>query len=181
MTIPSREGVVGQFKSDPELTISESGRKRLFAWVEIQYTMPGEDGKYPSPERSQLIMFNASAERAAETYRSGDNFIALGRVETDEYNGQTRERFVASAIGPNGNLSKFVMQRGREQRREQARDTAAREGVGPEEVDRDPRQTETAGAAAAVLAQREQELTPDPEPATTKTSGKVLAGAGLPR
>jgi len=136
---------VGFFMSDPELTTSENGRNRLFAWVGLQDPTPNEDGSFPPPVRSQLVMFNASATRAAETFRNGDNFVATGRVDASEHNGEQRERFIASSIGPDNNLSTIHVQRGRTEQR-----TPERSGPDRDAQEADP--------AAAALARREQEL-----------------------
>lgn len=165
MAIPTRPGVVGFFMSDPELTESDSGRKRLFAWAGFQDPTPNEDGTYPEPVRRPLIMFNASAERAAATFRNGDNFLATGRLDVAEHNGEQRERFIASSIGPDNNLSTIHIQRGRTEQRTAEQATPERDA---EEID----------PAAAALAQREQalalETTSGPEPSSTAT---VRAGA----
>lgn len=149
MAIPTRPGVVGFFMSDPELTTSENGRNRLFAWVGLQDPNPNEDGTFRPPVRSQLVMFNASATRAAETFRNGDNFVATGRVDASEHNGEQRERFIASSIGPDNNLSTIHLQRGHTEQRTQEQNAP----------DRDAQE---ADPAAAALAQREQALDPSP-------------------
>lgn len=165
MAIPTRPGVVGFFMSDPELTTSEDGHKRLFAWAGFQDPTRNEDGTYPEPVRRPLIMFNASAERAAQTFSNGDNFVATGRVDTSEYNGEQRERFIASSIGPDNNLSTIHIQRGRTEQRAAEQEATERDA---EEID----------PAVAALAQREQalatETTSGPEPSSTAT---VRAGA----
>lgn len=145
MAIPTRPGVVGYFMSNPELTTSENGRKRLFAWVGLQDPNPNEDGTFPPAVRTQMVMFNASATRATETFRNGDNFVATGRVDASEHNGEQRERFIASSIGPDNNLSTIHLQRGRTEQRTQ-------EHGAPE------RDAQEADPAAAALARREQEL-----------------------
>lgn len=162
MPIPTRTGVVGFFMSDPELTESDEGRKRLFAWAGFEDPTPNEDGTYPDPVRRPLVMFNASAERAAATFRSGDNFIAAGRVDVSTHNGEERERFIASSIGPDNNLSTIHLQRGRTEQR-----TA--EQAAPE------RDADQVDPAAAALAQREQALGPE----TAAGSGHATAAAAI--
>ena len=157
MALPTRPGVVGFFMSDPELTTTENGRKRLFAWVGLQDPTPNEDGTFPPAVRSQLVMFNASAERAAETFRNGDNFVATGRVDVSEHNGEQRERFVASSIGPDNNLSTIRLQRGRSQQHTQEHDASERDA-------------QEADPAAAALARREQELDNAPAGAAAAAS-----------
>lgn len=149
MPIPTRPGVVGFFMSDPELTTSDTGRKRLFAWIGVQDPTPNEDGSYRPPVNTQLVMFNTSAVRAAELFRNGDRFIATGRVDASEYNGERRERFIASTIGPDNNVSTIQLQRGRAPQHAPEHDDRAR---GTVEVD----------PAAAALARREQELAAAP-------------------
>lgn len=159
MSIPTRPGVVGFFMSDPELTISETGRQRLFARVGLQDPTPNEDGTFPPPVRTQLVLFNASAVRAAETFRNGDNFIATGRVDTAEYNGEQRERFIASTIGPDNNLSTIHLQRGHAPHRAQEHNTPERD-------------VEEADPAAAALARRAQDLEAAPATPTAPVTAE---------
>ncbi len=125
MAIPTRQGVVGFFMSDPQLNSESEGRPRMFAWVGLEDPTPNQDGTYPPPTRTQLVMFNTSATRAAETFRNGDNFVATGRADISEYHGQQHERFIASSIGPDNNLATIHLQRGRTE--QHTRDAAAPE------------------------------------------------------
>lgn len=162
MAIPTRPGVAGFFMSDPELT-DDNGRARLFAWVGIQNPQRNEDGTYPDPTRVPLVMFNASAERAAGQFKSGDNFIATGRADVSEYNGQQRERFIASSIGPDNNLSTIRIDRGRSEHRTAAREEPARD-------------TPEADPAAVAIAQRAQALGADAGTASAQVPAANTVG-----
>ena len=93
-------------------------------------------------------MFDKAAQRAAEKFQKGDNFIAEGRSNTHEYQGEQREQFIASRIGHDNNRTTYTVDRSRQER-------AGADREAPERTagERDP--------AAVALAQREQALQPE--------------------
>jgi hypothetical protein len=159
MPIPTRPSITGFFKSDPQLTESEDGTKRLHAFIGIEQSERNEDGSFIDlePYSTHLVMFGKSAERAAEKFASGDLFIAVGRTNTREVNGAQEEQFIASRIGHDNNRATYTVQRG-----------ATRAAAGRDESQR----TQDRDPAEAALAQREGALDPGPEAVVPTAAGR---------
>lgn len=185
MAIPTKESLSGFIKSTPRLTYTQNGTARMFAWVGTPQSERDEQGAFheSEPVESPLIMFGASAERAARQFQKGDNFIAEGKTRpwTHEVNGQEVEedQFVASRIGHDNNITDYTVER-RAPERSQAIDPAMREAAQvdtPESqavgggapthapTGQDGASTEAPGVQAAVaevLAQREAQVVSAP-------------------
>lgn len=173
MPMPTKPGVSGFIASDPTLTFTRYGDARFYARVGLhQDAERDEEGNFHEvePYFTDLTMFGASAERAHETYQKGDNFIAQGQVRTYTQNvdGEQveREQFRASTIGPNGNITRFSIDRTPRERETPAVDATARESAGQETpaVDAETTEKEPADPVADVLAQRESQVAPEPAP-----------------
>ena len=160
MAIKTSQAINGFISADPRLTFSESGQARFYARVGIEEFQRNEDGSFTQLESefTNLVMFDKAAERAAEKFQKGDNFIAEGRSNTHEYQGEQREQFIASRIGHDNNRTTYTVDRSRQERTGADREAPER----------------TAGArdpAAVALAQREQALQPE----TAAASGTAPA------
>ncbi|MFZ2481494.1 MAG: single-stranded DNA-binding protein, partial [Propioniciclava sp.] len=105
MAIPTREALSGFIATDPQLTETTGGGHRFYARVGIEQFQRNEDGSFTQLESefTNLVMFDKAAQRAAEKFQKGDNFIAEGRSNTHEYQGEQREQFIASRIGHDNN------------------------------------------------------------------------------
>ena len=160
MAIPTREALSGFIATDPQLTETTGGGHRFYARVGIEQFQRNEDGSFTQLESefTNLVMFDRAAERAAEKFQKGDNFIAEGRSNVHEYQGEQREQFIASRIGHDNNRTTYTVDRSRQERSSTDREAPERT-VG----ERDP--------AAVALAQREQALQPE----TAAPSGAVPA------
>lgn len=199
MAIPTKESLSGFIKSTPRLTRTSNGNARFFAWTGIPQSEYDGQGNYTElePAEAPLVMFGASAERAHEQFRKGDNFIAEGKTGTwnREVNGQQVEeaQFVASRIGHDNNITNYTVER-RTPERQTERDAAQTDAIQAEAAQAAPAEPgpagglvadPTPGGAAAgvaagsagvqaqvaeVLAQREAQVTA--EPATTPTSAQ---------
>lgn len=158
MAIPTKESLSGFIKSTPRLTRTSNGNARFFAWTGIPQSEYDGAGNYTElePAEAPLVMFGASAERAHEQFRKGDNFIAEGKTGTwnREVDGQQVEeaQFVASRIGHDNNITNYTVER-RAPERQAERDTAARDAA-----QADATQAEAAGGAATRAAQPEAPL-----------------------
>lgn len=150
MAIPTREALSGFIATDPQLTETTGGGHRFYARVGIEQFQRNEDGSFTQLESefTNLVMFDKAAQRAAEKFQKGDNFIAEGRSNTHEYQGEQREQFIASRIGHDNNRTTYTVDRSRQER-------AGADREAPERTagERDP--------AAVALAQREQALQPE--------------------
>jgi len=160
MAIPTREALSGFIATDPQLTETASGGHRLYARVGIEQFERDEDGSFRQLESefTNLVMFDKAAERAAEKFQKGDRFVAEGRSNVREYQGEQREQFIASRIGHDNNLTTYTVDRSRQERTGTEREAPQREAG-----ERDP--------AAVALAQRERALQPE----TAAASGVVQA------
>lgn len=135
MDIPTKPGLSGFIKSTPRLTRTNNGNARFFAWTGVPQSEYLGDGTYRElePVDVPLVMFGASAERAHQQFRKGDNFIAEGKPDTwtRQVDGQQIEeqQFVASRIGHDNNITTYNVER-RASEQQVERDTAARDAVG---------------------------------------------------
>lgn len=105
MAIHTQESVSGFIASDPQLTYTERGDARLYAKIGQEHYRKEPDGSFTQIDTTfhNLVMFHRSAERAAEQFAKGDNFVAEGYARPIEYekDGQDvqDEEFVARKIG----------------------------------------------------------------------------------
>lgn len=159
MAIPTRESLSGFIASDPQLTQTAGGGQRLYARVGIEQFERNEDGSFTQLDSqfTNLVMFDKAAERAAEKFQKGDHFIAEGRSNVREYQGEQREQFIASRIGHDNNRTTYEVDRRRPERTGTDREAPNRQAG-----ERDP--------AAVALAHREQALAPESPAATSSES-----------
>ena len=150
MAIQTQQSFSGFVASDPQLTRTENGDARLYMKVGKEHYRQEQDGSFTQLETTfhHLVMFGRSANHAHDRFRKGDNFIAEGRSNTHEYQGEQREQFIASRIGHDNNRTTYTVDRSR-----QERTGADREAPERTAGERDP--------AAVALAQREQALQPE--------------------
>ena len=143
MPIPTKTSISGFVRFDPELTYTKDGAPRLYMPVGVKQSVQDAEGQWHDvePYRTGLVMFGASAERAHEQFKAGDNFISEGWVRdyVSPTDGQQREEFRASRIGHDNNLTTYTVDRTPSER-----DTAARHA--PE---RDATQQDTPAAETA--------------------------------
>jgi len=165
MPIPTKDSISGFVRFDPELTYTKDGVARLYMPVGIKQSVQDKDDQWHeiAPYRTGLVMFGESAERAHQQFKAGDNFISEGWVRLYEGDdGQKREEFRASRIGHDNNLTTYSVERRSAERDTEARDTREREAAqhdAPEAPSDDP--------VAEVLAQRQEQVAPEPVGAGT--------------
>lgn len=117
MSIHTQESVSGFITSNPQLTVTSNGNPRLYLRFGQEHFRREEDGTFTQLESSyhHLVMFGRSAERAAERFAKGDNFIAEGyqRPVSYERDGQNveSEEFVAKRIGHDAARTKYEVDR----------------------------------------------------------------------
>ena len=105
MAIRTHESLSGFIASDPQLTHTTKGVPRLYVRVGQEHYRKEPDGSFTQVETTfhNLVMFHRSAERAAEQFVKGDNFVAEGYARPIEYekDGQNvqDDEFVARKIG----------------------------------------------------------------------------------
>lgn len=147
MAIPTREALSGFIATDPQLTETSNGGHRFYARVGVEQFERNEDGSFTQRESefTNLVMFDKAAVRAHEKFQKGDNFIAEGRTNAQEYQGEQREQFIASRIGHDNNRTTYTVDRSRPERSGTDREAPTRAAG-----ERDP--------AAVALAQRQEDL-----------------------
>jgi single-stranded DNA-binding protein len=150
MTIRTKESLSGFIASDPQLTFTSSGDARLYARVGQDHFQREEDGAFTKlePTFADLVMFGKSAERAHAQFHKGDAFIGEGETRnyTQSQDGQEveREQFIASRIGHDNNTTRYTVDR--------------------------PARTSDKDAVTAALAERAEQLDPEPAPAASSPS-----------
>lgn len=119
MSIPTQMSLHGFIATTPQLTFSSSGVARFYARIGVEHRRKEADGSYTQldPTYHNLVLFHASAERAYDRFRVGDQFVASGY--TNEYeserNGEVevREEFVARRIGHDATRVRYNVDRRR--------------------------------------------------------------------
>jgi single-strand DNA-binding protein len=117
MTIPTQMSLHGFIATQPELTFGDTGTARFYARIGLEHFRKETDGSFTKlePTFHDLVMFNATAERAYARFRTGDQFLATGYVHEYEYenNGkvETREEFVARRIGHDTARTRYDVER----------------------------------------------------------------------
>jgi len=111
------QSVSGFIASDPQLTHGPEGVARFYARIGIEHYRHEDDGTFTQLEPSfhNLVMFRASAERAADMFAKGDRFVAAGYVREYAYerDGQhaSGDEFVATTIGHDTARSRYTVDR----------------------------------------------------------------------
>lgn len=119
MAIHTQESLSGFIASDPQLSYTAKGDPRLYARIGQEHYRREPDGSFTQTETTyhHLVMFNRSAERAAERFAKGDNFIAEGYTRPISYekDGQNveGEEFVAKRIGHDAARTRYEVDRTR--------------------------------------------------------------------
>lgn len=138
MEIPTRPGVKGFIKSTPRLTRTDSGKARFFAYAGVpdaDYDAQQQTYIEKEPQELQLVMFGASAERAFNNFRKGDDFLAHGKFHswTPQDGGEEQMQFTASDIGHNNNITNYTVERKSAERQIEA-EGVARDSAGVEQA-----------------------------------------------
>ena len=150
MSIHTQESVSGFITSDPQLTVTSNGNPRLYLRFGQEHFRREENGTFTQLESSyhHLVMFGRSAERAAERFSKGDNFIAEGyqRPVSYERGGQNveSEEFIAKRIGHDAARTRYEVDRS-------PRQPAHRTSVNPERGQAFAPQRTSAAADAPAL------------------------------
>ncbi|WP_152363191.1 single-stranded DNA-binding protein [Microlunatus speluncae] len=136
MPIHTQQSISGFIATEPRLTYTASGVARFYARFGQEHYRREADDSFTKlePTFSNLVMYNASAERAYDRFTKGDSFVAEGKINTYDYerDGQqiAGEEFVARKIGHDTARTRY-------------------------DVDRTPRQVTEHDAAARTAADRE--------------------------
>lgn len=163
MPIPTKSSISGFLRADPDLSFTKDGVARLFVPVGIKQSVQDAEGHWHDvePYKTAMVMYGPSAERAHAQFKSGDNFIAEGFVRPyTNKDGQEREEFRASRLGHDNNLTTYTVER-------RSHDREAQDRPAPgHRVEQDAPAAEPDGPSpdpvADVLAQREQQIAPEP-------------------
>ncbi|MBD8020224.1 MULTISPECIES: hypothetical protein [Brevibacterium] len=151
MPVPTGPGISGFIKSRPQLSMTVNNDPRFSAWVGIPQTQIDENGVLQElePLETRMVMFGASAQRAHEKFRRGDDIVAFGanKEYTATRDGQqvTEEYFLASHIGHDNNVTTYTVHRGGPERYAAERDGMQREAVRQDAVAREKAQQQAAG------------------------------------
>ncbi|AZT93850.1 MULTISPECIES: single-stranded DNA-binding protein [Micrococcales] len=187
MPVPTGPGISGFIKSRPQLSMTVNNDPRFSAWVGIPQTQIDENGVLQElePLETRMVMFGASAQRAHEKFRKGDDIVAFGanKEYTATRDGQqvTEEYFLASHIGHDNNVTTYTVHRGPDRypaerdgmQREAARqDAAAREkaqqqATGQQSVGQQAPAQQQLGQQAPAQAAPAQQAQAQQQPAQT--------------
>jgi single-stranded DNA-binding protein len=105
MTIPTQMSLQGFIATAPQLTFTGNGTARFYARIGVEHFRKETDASYAKLESTfhDMVMFNATAERAYARFRVGDSFVASGYIHEYELEKQGqiegREEFVARRVG----------------------------------------------------------------------------------
>ncbi|SMX62769.1 single-stranded DNA-binding protein [Brevibacterium linens] len=161
MPVPTGPGISGFIKSRPQLSMTVNNDARFSAWVGIPQTQVDENGVLQElePLETRMVMFGASAQRAHEKFRRGDDIVAFGanKEYTSTRDGQqvTEEYFLASHIGHDNNVTTYTVHRGPE-RYPAERDGMQREAARQDAVAREKAQQQPVGQQAPAQQQPTQ-------------------------
>ncbi|MFV0257484.1 MAG: single-stranded DNA-binding protein [Acidimicrobiales bacterium] len=176
MAIRTQESLSGFIAGDPELSFTSKGDARFYVRGGQNHYRTEDDGSFTKTDTTyfNLVAFRATAERAYERFRKGDNFIAEGYVRTYEHEveGQVREveEFVARRIGHDLAMTRYEVDR-TPQRSGPGQDRAVeREGL-------DQAAAETPERRGGETAQRRDQLADINPPDTRRRGPSARASA----
>lgn len=183
MPIPTKPGISGFIRFDPELTYTKDNVARFYAPVGIKQSVQDAEGQWHEvePYRTSLVMFGPSAERAYEQFKAGDDFIAEGRertyTQTVDGKEVERDQFRASRIGHDNNLTTYAVDRTSAGRSNPGREATSRETTRDEPAaDAEPA---PADPVAEVLAQRAEQIAPEPVAAGAPAADSAARAAAV--
>lgn len=119
MSIPTQMSLNGFIATVPDLTFTPTGKARFYARVGCEHYRKEVDGNFTKldPSFHDLVLFEASAERAYARFRKGDSFVASGYIHEYELDkdGTTivREEFIARRIGHDTTRTSYEVHRRR--------------------------------------------------------------------
>ncbi|MCC9053505.1 single-stranded DNA-binding protein [Microbacterium sp. F2E] len=131
MAIQTKESVSGFIATDPQHSVTETGKTRFYARLGQQRFRREDDGSFTElePTYDNLAAYGPTAERALARLRKGDSFVAEGYVRkyTTQRDGQDVERqeFVATKIGHDLARTSYEVDRTRRSGRTPERDVPA--------------------------------------------------------
>lgn len=105
MAIPVQQSLAGFIASAADVSFTDAGIAQVRFRVGVEHWHREQDGTFTKLENSfhDLLIFGRTAERAADRFRKGDQFVAHGHVQTRyaEPPAQPTERevYVARKIG----------------------------------------------------------------------------------
>ena len=117
MSIPTQMSLTGFIATVPDLTFTRTGKARFHARVGCEHYRKEVDGSFTKldPTFHDLVLFEATAERAYARFRKGDSFVASGYIhEYEVANDDTtvvREEFIARRIGHDTARTSYDIQR----------------------------------------------------------------------
>lgn len=139
MAIRTQESLSGFIASDPQLTHTRKGTPRFWARIGQEHYRKESDGSFTQIDTTyhNLVMFNRSAERAAEQFAKGDSFIAEGYTRPVEYEKDRQtvqdDEFVARKMGHDVARTRYEINRTRTAGTEAVAEGASREWRHPEQ------------------------------------------------
>ncbi|MFE5291364.1 single-stranded DNA-binding protein [Isoptericola sp. NPDC056618] len=105
MTIAAQQSLAGFIASDPDVSFTDTGVTRVHYRVGVEHWRREQDGTFTRLDNSfhDMLIFGKTAERAADQFRKGDQFVAHGYVDVryaePPAQPAEREQFVARRIG----------------------------------------------------------------------------------
>ncbi|GAB3099587.1 single-stranded DNA-binding protein [Isoptericola nanjingensis] len=105
MTIPTHESLAGFIVNDADISFTDDGTTRAHFRVGVEHWHREDDGTFTQLDSSfhDLLLYGKTAERAADQFRKGDQFVAHGHATTfyaePPARPAEREVFIARRIG----------------------------------------------------------------------------------
>lgn len=105
MSIPVQQSLAGFIASDPDVSFTDAGTTRVHYRVGVEHWRREQDGTFTRLDNSfhDLLVLGKTAERAADQFRKGDQFLAHGYVDVryaePPAQPAEREQFIARRIG----------------------------------------------------------------------------------
>ncbi|WP_164737290.1 single-stranded DNA-binding protein [Georgenia sp. SYP-B2076] len=105
MTIPVQQSLAGFIASDADVSFTDAGTVQVRFRVGVEHWRREQDGTFTKLDNSfhDLLISGKTAERAADRFRRGDQFVAHGYVDTryaePPARPAEREVYVARRIG----------------------------------------------------------------------------------
>ena len=136
MSLPTQMSLHGFIATVPDLTFTRTGTARFYARVGCEHYRKEVDGGFTKldPTFHDLVLFEATAERAYARFRKGDSFIASGYIHQYEVAKDdttvVREEFVARRIGHDTARTPYDVQRRRVTSPDQVAEQAPQPAVG---------------------------------------------------
>lgn len=89
--------LAGRLVSDPEITTTESNKKKTLVTVAVPRSYKNSDGEYET-DFIRCILWNGIAESCCEYCKKGDIVGVKGRIQTSSYEVNNEKKYSVDVI-----------------------------------------------------------------------------------